>query len=280
MAVRKFALIFICFASLALSANAQQTLSGTLVVAVPVHDGLVVCADKRLYNHTTDTFADDAVKIRRVGESSLFVATNTIGFLDKKSGKIEFDVFQITEDYTATRPFVPDASYWNGLRTELRRQFLQYLKKIPFKDWPETDFASSKLLFNLVFYSADNGRVRSYSLKAFYEKAPTPVFQMPDVVSEIVRSPKLSGKGREVMNVLARNPQLGRDPSILRFDQGRFDLNSVSVKESVEFAAKLFLLTSRAAPKARVSAAHDCAILNYDRGFQWINDNAEVLTTK
>jgi len=80
-------------------AFAQDELSspvgGTLVVAVPVQQGLVVCSDKRLYNDTAGTYRDDYVKIHQVGQNALFVATHTTGFLNKATGKMDFDIFDV-----------------------------------------------------------------------------------------------------------------------------------------------------------------------------------------
>src|SRR5688572_15113514 len=58
------------------AAPGGQRIRGTLVVAVPVQEGLVTCADKRLYNIDSDTYRDNGVKIRKVSDNVLFVATN------------------------------------------------------------------------------------------------------------------------------------------------------------------------------------------------------------
>jgi len=248
-----------------------QSLSGTLVVAVPVSEGLVGCADKRLYNEQTGKSDDSFVKIHKINNNAFFVATHTVGFLDKSTGKLEFDVFDITDKYVAQHPFVAGPQYWNGLRNELRKQLLAYLQKQKFKDWPETDVANNRLLFNLVFFATNGNTVRSYTLRVFYEKQHTPVIDVPNVISEVVRTPKLIGKGKEVIDYLARNPGVAADPSILRFDQGRFDIAKTSATDAVDFARKLFVLTDAKIPQAHVSATFDCALLSYQHGFQWID---------
>jgi len=261
----------------ALSAGAQglntQALSGTLVVAVPVSDGLVGCADKRLYNEQTGKFDDNFVKIRKVNNNAFYVATHTVGFLDKTTGKLAFDVFDITDRYVAQHPFVTAPQYWNGLRNEMRKQLLAYLQKQKFKDWPETDRANNRLLFNLVFFATSGNTVRSYTLRVFYEKQQTPVIDIPNVIGEVVRTPKLIGKGKEVIDYLARNPSVAADPSILRFDQGRFDIAKTTVPDAVNFAKKLFELTNSNIPQARVSPTYDCALLGYQNGFQWLDNS-------
>ena len=257
----------------AMSAVGQQhTLDGTLVVAVPVKDGLVVCSDKRLYNSHTGTSTDTFVKIRKADQNSLFVATNTVGFLDKQTGKLGFDVFEITEGYVSRNRFVLNRRFWDGLKHEIDRRLREYLSKQKYQDWPATDLESNKLLFNLVFYSTAGGSARSHTIKVFYEKAPTPIIYLSGPVSETVRTPKLSGKGRYVMNHLAKDSQLSRDPFILRFDEFKFDIQKVTIREAVYFASRLFQLANAAVPESRVSSTHDCALLGYENGFQWIND--------
>jgi len=270
------AAILICFAPFLLkSARAQdrmtQAVGGTLVVAVPVSDGLVVCSDKRLFNDQTGTFTDDFVKIRKVGNRALYVATHTIGFLDKATGKMAFDVFALTNHYVAQHEFVPGKPYWNGLSSEIRNQLSAYLTKQRFEELPETDTRNNGLLFNLVFYAVVDNKVRSYSLSVFYQKARTPVVYIADVVSQEVKTPQLTGKGKDVIAYLARNPAVAQDPSILRFDQSRFDARKISPADAIAFANKLFYITNTAILTARVSATYDCASINYQSGFQWID---------
>lgn len=266
----------ICFALLQGGTPAQnrmtQSIGGTLVVAVPVSDGLVVCSDKRLFNDQTGTFTDNFVKIRKVGNNALYVATHTIGFLDKATGKMAFDVFALTDRYVAQHEFVPGKAYWNGLNSEIRNQLSAYLSKQRFEEQPETDVRNNDLLFNLVFYAVADNKVRSYSLSVFYKKARTPEIYVPDVVNQEVKTPQLTGKGKVVVAYISRNPAAAQDPSILRFDQSRFDARRTSPAEAIAFAKRLFFITNTAIPTARVSATYDCASLNNQSGFHWIDE--------
>jgi hypothetical protein len=250
----------------------RQTLGGTLVVAVPVKDGLVACADKRLLNDQTGAFTDDLVKIRKANNYALFVATHTVGFLDKTTGKLAFNVFEIADRYTAQHNFDASQAFWDGLRNAFRTQLTAYLAKRKFKDWPETDLNNNRLLFNLVFFSVDTIAIRSFTLRVFYEKQPTPVIDIPNVVTELVRTPKLIGKGKDVINYLARNPSVAQDPSILRFDQGRFDVKKTATVDAVRFARRLFLIANMDIGLKSVSANCDCASLGFQRPFEWIDD--------
>jgi hypothetical protein len=243
---------------------------GTLIVAVPLQKGLLTCADKRLFNIEVGTYSDNNVKIRKVGHNVLFVATNTVGFYDRKNRKIVFDAFEVTANYTSRTPFSESREFWDGLKTEIRKKLLDYFAARKYSEWPETDTANNNLLFNLIFYSVDGGRSRSHTLQVFYEKKRTPVVSVTGPVSEDIRSPKLSGKGRDLIAYIARNRSLASDPAILKFDDARFDIQQTSIDDAVEFSRTLFRLTNTGVPKAQVSSTFDCALLSYQDGFRWI----------
>lgn len=248
-----------------------ESLRGTLVVTVPVAEGLVTCADKRLFNIDARTYKDDSIKIRQVGENALFVATNTVGFYDPKKKVVAFDAFKVTADYAARNNINNGKPFFEGLRAEITDQLRKYLYARPYEEWPETDKANQGLLFNLVFFTLDFGVVHSHTLKVFYEKAPTPKITIPSRFTEIVEFPKLSGKGRDVMGYLARNPASAAQPLISRFDESRFDPHTTTVRDAVDFSRKLFIITNMAIPQAQVSATFDCAYVSRQRGFQWID---------
>ena len=248
-----------------------EGLRGTLVVAVPVSDGLVTCADKRLFNVDAGTFKDDSIKIHQVAENALFVATNTVGFYDRKKKAVAFDAFKVTADYAAKNDINSGKPFFEGLRKEIEAQLRSYLYARPYAEWPETDKANQGLLFNLVFYTLDGETVHSHTLKVFYEKAQTPKITIPSRFTEIVKFPKLSGKGRDVMGYLAQHPSIAAQPGILRFDESYFNPGTTSVRDAVDFSRKLFLITNTAIPQARVSATFDCAYVSRQLGFQWLD---------
>ena len=264
-------------AAMTLAVAAQSSnfskVGGTLVVAVPVSDGLVVCSDKRLYNESTNSYRDDFVKIHKVNERTLFVATHTTGFLNKTTGVMEFDVFDLAQNFVSHNGFDPTRSYWNSLRAEIKNKLSAYFSKLKLADLPATDVANNRLLFNLVFFAIDAGAAKSYSISVFYQKAQTPVIDIADVAIETVKTPKLLGKGKDVMALFARDQSLAQDPSILKFDQSYFNIARTSTSDAVTFAARLFTLTNRQLPQARVSADHDCVYLNYGNKFRWLDDS-------
>lgn len=248
-----------------------QQVKGTLVIAVPVTEGLVVCSDKRLFNVDAGTFTDTNVKIRKAGENALFVATNTIGLYDSRTRRMAFDVNEITAAFAAGHEFKNDRRYWQALKTEIDAGLRKYFREHSYAEWPETDKANNKLLFNLFFYSVSGQNAWSHTIKVLYEKAKTPQVYISAPVTEQIRKPKLSGKGRDVLTYLSRNPSAGNDPAIFKFDESIFDVRRNTIGDAVVFAEKLFAMTNKFVPSARVSSAFDCALLSYQKEFRWLN---------
>ena len=243
-------------------------LRGTLVVAVPVNVGLVVCADKRLNNAQAGSFRDDFVKVRRAGPDAVFAATHTVGFYDRKSQKLAFDAFKTVQDYVEANPFSNNKPFWDGLKVAILKEMFTYLSGKPHAAWPETDMANRGLLFNLIFYSVSNGRPYSQTVKVIYEKKKTPVVTVMPPFAELVTAPKLSGKGRDVMKFLDRSPSIANDPAILKFDERAFTVATTRTSDAIEFSRKLFALTNAAVPQAHVSSTFDCALLDRTAGYR------------
>ena len=278
MRVHRFArsLSFICLLLLGLGSSIfvpavlAAPVRGTLVVAVPYRDGLVVCADKRLFNAEAGTSTDNNVKIRKVDGNTLFVATNTIGFYDQRTRKMAFDAFEVTSEHVSKNGFRDNTQFWNGLNQQIGMQLRAYFAGRPYAEWPASDRRNGNLLFNLVFYSVSGDRAWSHSLRVYYEKARTPIIQVSGPIREEVKTTKLSGKGREVMGFLAANPDAAADPLIQLFDESRFDVRSTSEPQAVDFARKLIRMTSTGVPRANVSPMADCALLGHSEGFRWV----------
>ena len=268
--VRTIIAVFLAIVA-AISVTAQtDRLHGTLVVAVPVDVGLVVCGDKRLNNAEAGSFSDDNLKVRRAGPDAVFAATHTVGFYDRKSGKMAFDAFKTTQDYVDKNPFRNDKEFWDGLKVAILQQMLAYLSTKPYASWPETDTANRGLLFNVIFYSISNGRPYSQTVKVMYEKKKTPVVTVMPPFAELVTAPKLSGKGRDVMKYLDRTPAVANDPAILKFDERSFTVATTHTTDAIEFSRKLFLLTTTAVPQAHVSPTFDCALLDRNTGYRML----------
>jgi hypothetical protein len=242
-----------------------STSMGTLVVAVPVREGLVVCADKRLSNAADLTFTDSNLKLRRAGNNALYAATSTVGFYDDKAGKMAFNVFDVTSGYVDRAGFSVGREFWDGLKKEIRGSMDAYFRAHTYAEWPESDGAGSDLLFNLIFFSIEGGRAWSHQVSVHYIKARTPVVSIVGPIREEIRTTKLVGKGKEVISYLERSgPTLDR--SMLKFGASNFNVSDTSAAEATRFAKSLICLASSGVPEAFVSPASDCASLSHSTG--------------
>jgi len=268
--MRSIVAILILLASAGPLAAQLQRKQGTLVVAIPVATGMVACADKRLYNIDARTYTDDFVKIRKAGPNALFAATHTVGLFDPKTKVTSFDAFKVVQDYVDKTPYRNDKEFWDGLKVSILQRMLVYLSAQPYANWPETDTANRGLLFNLIFYAMSNGKPYSQTVKVLYEKKKTPVVTVMPPVAELITSPVLAGKGRDVLKYLDRTPTVAKDPAILRFDERTFSVTTTSTLDATEFARRLFLLTSTVVPQAHVSPTFDCALLDRTTGYRML----------
>jgi hypothetical protein len=103
------------------------------------------------------------------------------------------------------------------------------------------------------------------------------VIDVGNVVAETINTPKLLGKGKEVMTLLSGTPSLANDISILKFDQSYFKIGRTTPGDAASFAGRLFTLTNDKLPQTEVSSVHDCAMLSYVDGFNWIDDSGTVV---
>lgn len=253
---------------LLLTAAFAMSARGTLVIAVPVDSGLVACADKRLYNIEAATFTDDFVKIRKAGPNAVFTATHTVGFYDRKSKLMAFDAFDVTQDYVDKNPFRNDKEFWEGLKAAILQRMFIYFSGQPYARWPATDKANRGLLFNLIFYSINGGQPYSHTIKVFYEKKETPVVTVMPPIAELITSPVLAGKGRDVLKVLNGSSSVANDPAVQKFDERVFNSSATRPDDAFDFARKLFALTNTAVPQAHVSSKFDCALLDRTSGYR------------
>jgi hypothetical protein len=252
--------------------GARAMLEGTLVVAIPTKEGLVVCADKRLHNNFTGEISDTFVKIYKLRKNALFTAVDGIGLIDKQTLKKEFDAFDTVNRFSTEVPFEDNEKYWSGLTAALKEEINQYLLKRSFSDWPESGSKDSGYaMFSVIFYYLDTENlIKSRVLKFRYIKQQPPILDPVVEPASIVKTPKLSGKARLVIDMLSNDPALYEDSQIKELDEKVFDYKAFSIIRATELANRLITISSTRLPEAYISPSCDCAILRYRGGFKWL----------
>src|SRR5215813_3822666 len=109
---------------------------GTLILAIPVREGLVLCGD-RLITDQTGARVGEETKIKPVGERAAFVVSGRVGLdMNTTPRTVLFDAHQLIEQFLKDKDI--ETVDWEAYRTTLRDEFLRALERVPFEQWPES----------------------------------------------------------------------------------------------------------------------------------------------
>jgi hypothetical protein len=118
-------------AGLAIGASSQLQ-HGSLVIAMPVASGWVVCGDKRKMSNLVDP-TEDEVKVFELGPGVVAAATGLRRVIEEKT---LFDVVEQVRAFTRTRPFDGRDDYAEALAKALGADFS---RMVPERIWPQVE---------------------------------------------------------------------------------------------------------------------------------------------
>lgn len=105
---------------------------GSLVVAMPVASGWVVCGDKRKMSNLAEP-TEDEVKVFALGPGVVAAATGLRRVIE---GETLFDVVERTQAFARTRPFDARDDYAEALARALGSDFTRL---VPERVWPQVE---------------------------------------------------------------------------------------------------------------------------------------------
>jgi len=105
---------------------------GSLVIAMPVASGWVVCGDKRKMSNLVDP-TEDEVKVFELGPGVVAGATGLRRVIE---GDTLFDVVERVKSFAATRPFDGRDDYAEALAKALGADFT---RMVPERVWPQVE---------------------------------------------------------------------------------------------------------------------------------------------
>ena len=124
-------LVVVMFFVLALVACSRARLDhGSLVIAMPVASGWVVCGDKRKMSNLVDP-TEDEVKVFQLGPGVVAGATGLRRVIE---GDTLFDVVEQVKAFARTRPFDGRDDYAEALAKQLGADFMRL---VPTRIWPD-----------------------------------------------------------------------------------------------------------------------------------------------
>lgn len=259
-----------------------STGTGTLIVAVPTRDGLIVCADKRVHfkqgngigNTVTEYNDDSIVKVRQLGKHVMFAIAGLTRFKEG-SPKISFvpttntsilgsttsltsltsstlrlqiidsetNLHRVIQDYYKYHDLDKIENSWNGLGWELKSKIAPIEKKASNED----------LFFQIpVFYLDSAGHLKGrlfqrvlYSQTMTYEVYSEPYSDSTFTIAKplLFGSPELFEELRKDQNDDFNH--LRDEPVLLPFLSEPWSVRDVSKQMAIKFAKTLIEATHR-----------------------------------
>lgn len=260
---------------------------GTLVIAVPSKEGLVVCADKRVYYIEENITKDEKIKIIQVGGHGLFASVGMLSFTRTAKfdpNPISIEVDRLVENYFKKKDIrIFKNEQWNDFCQYLEKIFNADNYQIPSND-PSKPFLQGAFFYldlknsincTVVKLFIHKGRYSSLSglgVQATFETEPEHI---------IKNSIKVLGEAaviKEVKNETnSRFDDIRRNPLVQKvFNSQAIPLGTFTSQEAKDFASYLIEITSKRSNlipgfKGHVSPTCDCAILDFKDGFRWID---------
>ncbi len=132
------------------------SVKGTLIIATPAKDCLMIAADKRTYNQV-DGDLDTITKIVKLGRYTAFTAVGRPTILALPNKNILFSARNIVEAYGLHDKDIA-GTVLLPLRDKLIDEFKKCLRNLPYKMWPDSGDPPDKTLFEIEFYQYNQHR--------------------------------------------------------------------------------------------------------------------------
>ena len=213
-------------------------LAGSLVVAIPSRDGLIICADKRRI--IGDQVEDNFSKLLLIRPGLAFAVTGYPTFLFK--GQVEFDAFDISKRVLTQSTSSADVQrHVSELAERLRSDFETEARTYDPAD-PLNDAPPSYVLFQVAIFSLRSDQKPNLSLiQLEYHKPSTVTTNVVQQGPETFEKLGITALGDAS---LLRELREGHDPTFdhLRNDPSfaRFINSTVSAKEESADSVKSF----------------------------------------
>lgn len=265
-------------------------LGGTLVIAIPTKDGLLLCGDNAISDGKGTLVKDDFVKVYQIEDKGVYSATgnfilqhNRNTFLHDET-RIDFDLFAYLEKFFSYDFDFSQAASWNDLRESIVKSLYKMKPNILRAHFPPTP-TNRHHVFRIAFFYLDNqqnikGKIFNYTFNTkamqFYSDVTSlspeqfhsslPIMMgVPEVADEIK-----SGTDK-------RFDDLRANKELRAFIAGTVPVSKLTAKKALKFSKYLIKLTSEKIallqPNSRVSPTSDCALLSPKTGVTWLSQD-------
>jgi hypothetical protein len=250
---------------------------GTLILAIPVREGLVLCGDRWITDQT-GAHVGEETKIKPVGERAAVVMSGRVG-LDLKTNPptVLFDAHQLTEQFLKDKDV--ETADWEQYQATLRDALQGALEQLPFERWPESRWGNQSFLQVLIFYIDRARQLQGVYVRLQYQRQQPPMIDVS--MTRMIREqfahalPIPIGNQRVYREIESGHApafdDLRRSSFIQRFIRGTLPVDSATSSEAISFARIVIRATSTRArllpgPYEPVGPDCDCFVLSKDEG--------------
>jgi hypothetical protein len=223
---------------------------GSLVIAMPVASGWVVCGDTRK-NSTLVTATDDEVKVFELGKGILAGAT---GLRRVKESATIFDVAESVKAFAGRRAFDGRDDYIEALAKDISAEFV---RAVPPRIWPEieTSVESAPSAFTVaLFWTTRTGLPRWADLNFHLRGGPRYATRSTwDVLATSNKLRPVTIGNLAVVDELQHGSRpdfadARRDPDVRKFLSAPYLWRERTADEAERFGRRLIELTSARLP--------------------------------
>ena len=237
---------------------------GSLVIAMPVASGWVVCGDKRKNSNLFDS-TEDEVKVFALANG---VAAGATGLRRVNEGPTLFDVVESVKTFHRTRPFDGRDDYVEALAAFLSAEFV---RTVPPRIWPEIEASveqAPSVFTVMLFWTSAAGLPRWADVNFHLRGGPRHATRSTwDVLATSNKLRPVTIGNLAVVDELQHGfgpafAEARRDPDIRRFLIAPYLWREHAADEAERFGRRLIELTNARLPelqsKADVGPVADC----------------------
>lgn len=260
---------------------------GTLIVAIPCDEGLVVCADKKMRIVGGRNQVLEVVKVTQLGSHAAFgLVGNPVFYNPQRPYNELFNAGTVVKRFYSSMDTRIIQQTWDDLVPTIQERFSRFLSGLTFEQAPPSGPPPDNYLFHLPFwYVNQDGQLGATTISLAYvkERGMSQLFKMDEQPRAFETGRAFSWGSIEVFNELkqgndARFEELRNEPGIRRLLNEDPPAAEVEVEEAFRVAKRLIEITSEnmdllTPGKQDVGTRTDGALISRTEGFKWLNGN-------
>lgn len=260
---------------------------GTLILAIPCREGLVVCADRRMRIIGGRNQVLEVVKINQLGSHAAFgLVGNPVFYSPVRPYNELFNAGTVVKRFYSSRDTRRIQETWDQLVPTIQERFSRFLSGLTFEQAPPSGPPPENYLFHLPFwYVNQDGLLGATTISLAYvkERGMSQLFKTDEQPETFELGRAFSWGSIEVFNELkqgndVRFEDFRNEAGIRRLLREDPPAGEVEVEEAVEVAKRLIEITSEnmhllTPGKQDVGITTNCALISTEEGFKWLDGN-------